>query len=513
MPVRLASVNGSNRSGGGSFFMNNTAFDMPVEALFPTEAERSRLIAMLAAELENTRDQICGGRVTPALDCKRFKAELSRFTFTSPVNLEELLNWTVQQLRDGIVQMTHPRYFGLFNPAPGFPSILADYIAATFNPQLAAAKTSPAAIAIENHVISQVAHRASLPAGSAGHFTNGGSEANFTALICALTKISVSFRDIGARAFRTPPAVYVSREAHQAWFKIAHQAGIGRLAIRVIETDGEGRMSDAALAEAVRADIANGAIPVMIVATAGTTAAGMIDPLRACAKIAESAGAWYHIDAAWGGAAIASEQLRPLLAGIELADSVTIDAHKWFATTMGCGMFITSQPWILKEAFGITASFMPAGQDIPDPYTTSMLWSRRFLGLRLFLNLATAGWPGYAQHIERTLALTDLLRTQLSEQGWVVVNPAALGVLCVLPPFPHRPVHEITAAIIASGEAWVAVTNFEGRDVIRICITNGQTDQVDIATLIELLKRHSVIQTASDNHLKSGEEPLYSRQH
>ena len=493
--------------------MNNVVFELPVEALFPTGIERGRLTKLLADELENACGQIRTGKVTPALDRKRFTAELSRFTFATPVDLEELLHWTVEQLRDGIVQMTHPRYFGLFNPAPGFPSILADYIAATFNPQLAAAKTSPAAVAIENHVINQLAHRAGLPAGSAGHFTNSGSEANFTALTCALTKISVSFRDIGARAFRTPPAVYVSREAHQAWFKIAHQAGIGRLAIRVIETDGEGRMSDAALAEAVRTDTANGAIPVMVVATAGTTAAGMIDPLHACAKIAESAGAWYHVDAAWGGAAIASEQLRPLLAGIELADSVTIDAHKWFATTMGCGMFITSQPWILKEAFSITASFMPAGQSIPDPYTTSMLWSRRFLGLRLFLNLATAGWPGYAQHIERTIALTDLLRAQLSELGWVVANPGALGVLCVVPPFPHRPVQEITEAIVASGEAWIAIANFEGRDVIRICVTNGQTNPTDIGILIDLLKYHSAIPLVENSRSDSGQESLYSQQH
>lgn len=488
--------------------MSDTAFEMPVDALFPTEAERSRLTALLVAELQNA----CGGirtrGVTPTLNQKRFAAELSRFTFASPVNLEELLHWTVEQLRDGVVQITHPRYFGLFNPAPGFPSILADYIAANFNPQLAAAKTSPAAIAIENHVINQLAHRAGLPVGSAGHFTNSGSEANFTALICALTKVSVSFRDIGARAFRTPPAVYISREAHQAWYKIAHQAGIGRLAIRIIETDGEGRMSELALAESVRTDVANGAIPVMVVATAGTTGAGMIDPLRACAKIAESVGAWYHVDAAWGGAAIASDALRPLLAGIELADSVTIDAHKWFATTMGCGMFITSQPWILKEAFSITASFMPAEQTIPDPYTTSMLWSRRFLGLRLFFNLATAGWPGYAKHIERTLWLTELLSTQLCESGWVVANRGALGVLCVVPAFPHRPIQGITDAIVESGEAWITTTNFEGRDVVRICVTNGQTDQGDIATLIELLKYYSVDPLAQPNQQVPEENPL-----
>lgn len=487
--------------------MTGEAPNIPVEALFPAQAERVRLTALLATELDAVFSTMGAGRVAPGSDRKRFTAELSRFTFASPTDMAELLTWVVRQMRDGVVQMTHPRYFGLFNPAPGFPSILADHITSTFNPQLAAAKTAPAAVAIEAHVISQVAHRAGLPAGSAGHFTNSGSEANFTALSCALIKVCPSYRETGARAFRTPPAVYISREAHQAWFKIAHQTGIGRLAIRLIETDGLGRMCATALAEAVRADTANGAIPVMVVATAGTTVAGMIDPLRACAEIAENAGAWFHVDAAWGGAAIASERLHALLGGIELADSVTIDAHKWFATTMGCGMFIISQPWILNEAFDITASFMPSAQNSPDPYTTSMLWSRRFLGLRLFLNLAAAGWAGYAQHVERTVKLTDLLHTLLAALGWTIANPGALGVLCVVPPAPHRPVREIAEAIIASGEAWIAAASFEGRDVIRICITNGQTDREDIEALVELLRRHTAVSGPQTSRPEPAEEP------
>lgn len=473
--------------------MTGETADMPVEALFPAQATRAKLTALLTAELAAVSANMRDGRVAPALDRKRFAAELSRFTFSTPIDLAELLPWTVRQMRDGVVQMTHPRYFGLFNPAPGFPSILADHIAAAFNPQLAAVKTSPTAVAIEAHVIGQVAHRAGLPAGSTGHFTNSGSEANFTAMTCALTKLCPSYRENGARAFRTPPAIYISSEAHLAWLKIAHQAGIGRLAIRLIDTDGLGRMSATALAEAVRADTANGAIPVMVVATAGTTVAGMIDPLRACSEIADQAGAWFHVDAAWGGAAIASDHLRAALTGIELADSITIDAHKWLATTMGCGMFITSQPWILNEAFGVTASFMPSASHAPDPYTTSLLWSRRFLGLRLFLNLAAAGWAGYAQHVERTLKLTDQLGAQLASLGWTITNPGALGVLCVIPPVPHQPVRHIAEAIVASGEAWVAAATFEGHDVIRICVTNGETGGDDIEALTELLQRHAAV--------------------
>src|SRR4029077_3096023 len=142
-----------------------------------------------------------------------------------------------------------------------------------------------------------------------------------------------------SRAFAGAPAFYVSRESHLAWFKIAHQAGIGRDAVRLVATAGSGRLDPQALVQMIEADRAAGMAPVMVAATAGTTNAGVIDPLAPCADIARRFGIWFHADAAWGGALIASDRFRSRLAGIERADSVTIDAHKWFATTMGCGMF------------------------------------------------------------------------------------------------------------------------------------------------------------------------------
>ena len=155
----------------------------------------------------------------------------------------------------------------------------------------------------------------------------------------------------------------------------------------------------------------------MIAATAGTTNAGMIDPLVACAEIARSYGLWYHVDAAWGGALIASDRLRGTLKGIEQADSITIDAHKWFATTMGCGMFLTRHADVLSSAFQVSTGFMPSNVPNLDPYVTTVQWSRRFLGLRLFLSLAAAGWDGYGKHVERSIELTELLKQRASRAG------------------------------------------------------------------------------------------------
>ena len=225
----------------------------------------------------------------------------------------------------------------------------------------------------------------------------------------------------------------------------------------------------------------------MVVATAGTTGAGMIDPLPACADIAGAEQLWYHVDAAWGGAALASERLQPLLAGIERADSITIDAHKWFATTMGCAMYITRRGAVLSQAFHAATSFMPSSVSGIDPYLNTAQWSRRFLGLRLFVTLACAGWEGLAAHVERSVAVIDRVRQRLLASGWSIASESPLAVLDVLPPGPSAGVRQLVQRVVASGRAWVAPVTFEGRDVVRICATNGESTLDDVDTLVAAL--------------------------
>ena len=304
--------------------------------------------------------------------------------------------------------------------------------------------------------------------------------------MCALTAAHPRFASEGARAFPGAPVFYTSRECHIAWLKIGHQAGVGRGSLRLIATDGTGRMDPQALAQAVRDDRAAGAVPVMLVATAGTTGGGMIDPLHACADIAQRERLWYHVDAAWGGAAIASERMRALLAGIERADSVTIDAHKWLATTMGCAIYITTRGPLLSQAFHASTSFMPSSLAAVDPYLNSVQWSRRFLGLRLFLSLGTAGWPGLGAHVERSVAVIADVRERLIARGWTVANDSPLAVLDVLPPAACD-VRTLARRVVESGRAWVAPALFEGRDVVRICATHGESSQRDVEELVETL--------------------------
>jgi len=430
---------------------------------------------------------VIAGPPTPTFDPEVFHRELAQFDFEKSRPLQELLDWTIDALEHGVVHLTHPRYFGLFNPAPTFPAECAERLVGAFNPQLASSATSPAAVALEAHVIRRVAQRAGFPVGAGGHFTSGGSESNYSALLAALTRAHPGFASEGARAFPGPPVFYASQDCHRAWIKGAHQAGIGRTAARLVATDGSGRLSLAALAQAIDTDRARGCVPFLIVASAGTTNGGMIDPLNDCADMARRYALWYHVDAAWGGALICSQRLRGALAGLERADSATIDAHKWFATTMGCGMLLARDTEALANTFQVAASFMPSRERSLDPYLSSAQWSRRFLGLRLFLSLAAAGWAGHAAHIERAVAQAASIRSELERRGWLVVNDSPLALLNVQPPPELGDARTLVERVLKSGRAWVSLANFEGEDVIRICVTHGQTRAADLGVLIESL--------------------------
>ncbi len=457
-----------------------------MNSLFPPPDYRREVDQTLSVTLAEAEQRVFAGSVVPTFDVADFRSQLSQYDFQREQKLSDVLRWTIEQLEHGLVHVTHPRYFGLFNPTPSFPAQCADRIAASFNPQLATWTTSPAAVEIESHVIRLVAQRLGLTPEANGHFTTGGSEANYTALLLALTLANPDFTRLGARAFSGQPVFYVSRDSHLAWLKIAHQAGAGRDAPRLVATDGSGRLHLPTMEAMIASDRAAGCVPVLIAATAGTTNAGMIDPLEDCVRAARAHGLWCHVDAAWAGALIAADDLRVRLAGIEQADSVTIDAHKWFATTMGCGMFITQKPELLSNVFQASNTYMPSGIASVDPYITTIQWSRRFLGLRLFLTLATAGWGGCAEHVKHSLRLSDLLRRLLLDAGWTVPNNSPAGVVCAVPPDPAS-VRSVVARVLASGRAWVSVATFENREVIRACVTSGLTTDEDICSLVAAL--------------------------
>jgi glutamate/tyrosine decarboxylase-like PLP-dependent enzyme len=359
-------------------------------------------------------------------------------------------------------------------------------------------------VEVERHLIRTIGERVGYAASSVdGTFTSGGAEANHTAMLAALTHAFPEFARSGVRGLAGRPVCYASAESHHSLLKAARVCGLGLEALRVVPVDAGLRLDPASLAELIRRDRAAGDLPFLVVATAGTTNAGVIDPLAEVADVAAEEGLWYHVDAAWGGAAALVPELRPLLAGIERADSFTFDAHKWLSVPMAAGLFVTRHPEILERTFRIETAYMPKeaqGLDVADPHMRSLQWSRRFIGLKVFLSLLVAGWEGYAAALRHQTTMGELLRRELEAAGWEIVNRTELPVVCFVPAGltasvtaggPEGEAAAVAAVareVVASGEAWLSTTRLGGdRAALRACITSYRTSPEDVRALVRVL--------------------------
>jgi aromatic-L-amino-acid decarboxylase len=424
--------------------------------------------------------------VTPQ-DIRR---HLAQYDFAKPVALEDLCADMGQMFRTWHVQVTHPRYFGLFNPSVTMASVVADTLVAMYNPQLATWRTSPAANEIERHTLGWLRCKFGLPAESSATFTTGGAEANLSAVIVALTRAFPEYGEHGVRHLPAQPAIYLSTEAHHSFNKIAHLTGIGRRALRPVATDRNLKMDLDDLARRVSEDRKNGFIPLMVIGTGGTTGAGVIDPLPDLSRFCTSENLWFHVDAAWGGAAIISPDLRHYLAGIESADSITCDAHKWFSVPMGAGMFFCRYPESVAAAFHAETSYMPPKTpgSVADPYTHSIQWSRRFIGLKLFFALAHHAETGYLDMIHRQVRLGNVLRESLQAEGWRIVNSTPLPLVCFTR--PGLDIAKFLADLHARQIAWMSQVELAGgAPVLRACITSFRTTEADVDWVVNQMNR------------------------
>jgi glutamate/tyrosine decarboxylase-like PLP-dependent enzyme len=440
-------------------------------------------IRSVVAALES---DIASGPIVPTVAPHEIRAYLgSRYDFTKPMALDDVTADVEWMMRNWQVQVTHPRYFGLFNPSVTLASVVADTLVAMYNPQLATWRTSPAANEIERHTLSWLTGKFGMPATTTASFTSGGAEANLSAVIVALTRAFPGYGEGGLRSLFASPTIYLTPEAHDSFSKIAHMTGIGRRALRMVATDGDLKMDLGDLARRVEQDRRNGLAPIMVVGTAGTTAAGAIDPLPELARFCRSEQLWFHVDAAWGGAAILSPALRGHLAGIEGADSITCDAHKWFSVPMGAGMFFCRHPDVVGEAFRAKTSYMPGHTDGPvvDSYTTSVQWSRRFIGLKLFLALARHGESEYVAMIEHQARMGDVLRESLQRAGWRIVNRTPLPLVCFTR--DGLVACKFLAAMYERQIAWMSEVRLgDNAPVVRACVTSFRTKPPDIEWVV-----------------------------
>jgi glutamate/tyrosine decarboxylase-like PLP-dependent enzyme len=436
---------------------------------------------------------------------REIRERLATFDFVSACPPEEVLQFSVEGLRKWQTHAGHPGYWGLYVPAPSTMGILADAIVAAFNPQLANWSHSPFAIELEQHVLAAFAAKIGYPRESAeGTFTTGGAEANHTALLCALLDAFPQVWHSGLRGLDRAPTIYVSAEAHHSWIKAARVSGLGDDAVRRVAVDDRGRMLPAALDRILEFDHDAARKPVLIVATAGTTSEGAVDPISDIAEVARNHRVFLHVDAAWAGALVASPQLRELIAGIEEADSISFDAHKWLSVPMGAGLFLTRRAGVLSNTFDVATDYMPNSAielDVVDPYRRSLQWSRRFIGLKVFMTLAVAGWDGYARTFQTRIELGQRMRESLEAAKWRVVNDTELPVVCVVDATcaggsDRGYVEAIVAAVLREGRAWVSATTLSGRGAaIRCCVSNMRSTEDDLRNLVLALDRARVVVT------------------
>ncbi len=444
-------------------------------------------VAQMAASFIDRRRQdavVAGG------DASELMRRLEGYDFASPASLKDVAQDVFDLLARHAVRSDHPNYFGLFNPPARTSATAGDLIAATVNPQLAVWSHAPAAAEIERKLV-QFMGRYIWPSEQiAGTFTSGGTEANHTAVISALARRYPSWATQGLRSIDARPAIFASSESHLAWIKIARSVGLGSESIRLVTPQDGLSMT----AEDLRKAIAQNADldPVMIIGTAGTTGHGAVDDLRGLASVAAQHGSHFHVDAAWAGGGLLHADVQAALAGIDTADSVTLDPHKWLAVPMACGMFLTREWQHLERAFAVSTTYMPsASLEHRDAYIHSLQWSRRFIGLKLFMALATEGVPGYQAMIQRQLDLGAHLKRLLTASGWHIRNDTRLPLVCFRPSLDQADgddhVLRIERAIAASGKAWISNVQLRKERVLRACLTSFETTQQDVETLVQLL--------------------------
>lgn len=386
-----------------------------------------------------------------------------------------------------------PRYFGLFNPSVIPVAALCDLVVSTINQNTGSFQQSPVITAIEDRVIRWLVALLGFPADTAaGHFTSGGTAANLTALKLARDRAADGVRDQGAAVYAGRGRVYASDQSHFSLERSVDVLGLGRSALVRIPSDENMRLPAAALAARIRADRERGLIPVAIVATAGTTPSASIDPLGAIADVAAAEGVFLHVDAAYGGAAILSSRLRRRLAGIERADAVTIDPHKWMflPSELGC-MLVRDRRW-LRASFGEQPPYLRDSADradiLPDYYREGLQGSRRGKAFTLWGTLLVHGVDALARANERTVELACHLAERVRRlPGFYICHEPELGLVCfryappgTSPEEQDRLNTRIQRGVEAAGEAWFATTLINGRQVLRVNIGSFRTTEDDI---------------------------------
>lgn len=423
-----------------------------------------------------------------------------------------VLDEICSQMIDRGFHIPSANYFGMTNPTPTYMAVLAETLVAALNPQLASFARSQLASTIEQETLGWIAQRVGWLDGSyGGTFTSGGTEANLSALTLAVSNRYPAAIDDGLIAIGSRPIVYASSESHHSLEKSMALMGLGRKALRRIPVNESGEMETAALENAIAEDRLAGREPLAIVGTAGTTSSGAIDPLPALARICREQNLWFHVDAAFGGAMIFSDSHRSLVRGIELADSITIDPHKWLAMPFSAGVLLTQHPGLLEPTFGLDTNYLPrVANPLPDNFRISAQWSRRMNSLKLWMTLRVHGRRAYQEMIDSQFELAAYMESKILATGvFELATPRRLTILNFRVKAAHGAKlaeeqwsafhRDIVEEVTRDGQQWISTTRVNGRSVVRMMVISYRTERRHIDALALKLEAaaHTVLDRSS----------------
>jgi aromatic-L-amino-acid decarboxylase len=383
-----------------------------------------------------------------------------------PEPFTALLKDLDEVLMPGMTHWQHPRFFAYFAASASRPAILAEMLAAALNPVAFLWRTSPASTELEGVATDWVAQLLGLPGGWHGHIEDAASTSTLAAMIAAR---HVTGRNVAVG----------SEHAHSALEKGARMLG---MELRTVPSDGEYRMRADGL------DLSDAAI---VVGTVGTTSTASVDPVPALADLCARTGTWLHVDAAYAGSAMVCPEFRWAFAGVERADSLVVNAHKWMLTPMDCSLLWTSRPADFRAAFSLVPEFLrtPDEEDALSLSEYGPVLGRRFRSLKLWAVLRCHGRSGLQRMIREHVRLAGLFADLVeAEPGWELAAPQRFSLVC----FRKDASDEENAAILeranASGEVFMSHTRLDGRYVLRLAIGSERTTEADVQRAWDVLR-------------------------
>lgn len=415
--------------------------------------------------------------------------------------VDRLLDDYRRLIEPNVTHWNHPGFLAYFAISGSGPGILGEALAAGLNVNAMLWRTSPAAVELEERVCDWLRQMIGLPPDFQGHINDTASSSSLVALAAArhrLPGLEVRTKGLAGRADAPPLTVYASDQAHSSIDKACIVLGIGQENVRRLATDEAFRMSVPALEEAVAKDRAAGRLPMAVVATAGTTSTTSIDPIAAVAEVCAREGIWLHVDAAYAGSAAICPELRALMPGLERADSIVVNPHKWLFTPVDCSILWVKDPALLRSAFSLIPDYLRTDEPgVTNLMDTGFQLGRRFRSLKLWMVIRAFGVEGLRERIREHCALARELAGRIeAEPGFELAAPVPFSTVCFraladggAPEEQDRFNERLLARVNAAGPFFLSPTTLHGRLTPRVAIGNIRTTREHIHALWDLLAR------------------------